>query len=417
MTNRRRRIVSCAALVVTAISAQHVHVSRAAAQESFYSLQFVGISEETGDVRARGLGVLGIGIRETQTAITLNPASHAALGRMTLSVMGLAGQRTSLDSRAEDQQGMARFPHARFALPLPGPLVFSVGYVGLRNFRGSFVLPRDQIGGISYVQSFDRSGTLYAVPLGLAGSVGSWLQLGATLDLMFGTSDEAWTTQGDSIVALRTRRRDTFSGTSGTFGVQVRPWSALRIGLTASPSIGLERSTQETVENARPGSSGVPVRDTASLVTVHSPSTLRAGASFDIGQHWMVVADGMRREWSDYDGRLYGAEGVGLESRVGGGVEYRPARPVTWWGRMSYRAGASRTTWPQRLGGNRLRQTAVHVGAGFDLRGGHGRLDLGFEYGRTGSLETNGYRESSWRILLGLSGQETWRRRSPRAGS
>jgi hypothetical protein len=417
MTNRRRRIVSCAVAVLAAVCAQQLRVPRAAAQESFFSAQFVGIAEETGDVRARGLGVLGIGMRETQTAITLNPASHAALDRMTLSVMGLAGQRTSVDSRAEDQQGMARFPHARFALPIPGPLVASIGFVGLRNFRSSFVLPPDNFSGIGFVQSFERSGTLYTVPIGLAGSVGSWLQLGATLDLVFGTSDESWTTQGDSIMALRTRRRDTFSGNSATFGVLVRPWPALRVGLTASPSIGLDVSTHETVENARPGSTGVPWRDTSSLRTVDSPSTLRAGASFDISKHWMVVADGLRRDWSVYDGRLYGAEGAGLESRVGGGIEYRPARPVTWWGRMSYRAGVSRTTWPQRLGGNRLRENAVHVGAGFDLRGGHGRLDLGFEYGRTGSLETNGYRESSWRFLLGFSGQESWRRRSPRAGS
>ena len=390
-----------------------LRVPAAVAQESIFSLQFLGISEESGDVRARGLGVLGVGLPETQTAITLNPATHAGLSRMTLSVMGLAGKRHADDGVLADDQGMARFPHARIALPIPGRLVLSAGFVGQRNFSGQFTLPEAGAGGLGYTQDFDRSGTLYTMPVGIARAFGSRVKVGATFDFVFGTVDEAWTTTGDSLLALKTRRRDTFSGRTVTLGTLLQPWAPLRLGLSVTPGMDLDRSARTTIEDARLVGGTTALRDTTVLSEVQFPVSWRAGASADLGTHWTLVADALRRDWSDYDGRLYGAESLGLESRVGAGVEFRPQRP-DWWGRIAYRAGVSRTTWPQRVGGNRVRETAVHIGTGLDLKGGFGRLDLGFEYGRTGDLDRNGQQESSWRFLLGLSGQETWRRRSPR---
>ena len=66
----------------------------AAGQESIFALQGLGVSEETGDPRAREMGLLGVALDDAQTAVTLNPASLASLSRLTLSVMGLAGRRT-----------------------------------------------------------------------------------------------------------------------------------------------------------------------------------------------------------------------------------------------------------------------------------------------------------------------------------
>jgi hypothetical protein len=237
--------------------------------------------------------------------------------------------------------------------------------------------------------------------------------VGATFDFVFGTVDESWTTRGDSLLALKTRRRDTFSGRTLTLGALLRPWTPLRFGFSVTPGMELDRSARTTIEDARLAGGTTALRDTTVLSDVQFPATWRAGVSADIGRHWTLAFDALRRDWQDYDGRLYGAERLGLESRLGAGFEFRPLRP-DWWGRIAYRAGVSRTTWPQRMRGEAIRETALHIGTGLDLKGGFGRLDLGFEYGRTGDLERNGQEESSWRFLLGLSGQETWRRRSPR---
>jgi len=39
---------------------------------------------------------------------------------------------------------------------------------------------------------------------------------------------------------------------------------------------------------------------------------------------------------------------------------------------------------------------------------------LAVEYTRAGDLARNGYEENRWSLWIGLNGQETWRRKSPR---
>lgn len=404
----QRRAAACLALgLAAAVTAP------ARAQESVFSLQFLGISEESGDVRARSMGQLGVAFADPRTAATLNPAGLAALERMTLSVTGLAGVRTAREGSQEDSRGLARFPHQRVALPVPGRVVLSLGFVGLRNFRSEFALPERGLVGLAYDRSFERSGSFFVVPLGVARAFGSHVQLGLTLDSFLGTVDESWTTGGDSLLSLRTRRRDSYRATTVTAGVLVTPVRGVHLGLAATPAFDADRSSRTTIEDARLVTSSTGLRDATVKSEAHVPATLRFGAAVDVGKMWRLGADALRRDWADYEGRLYGAEAVGLETRVGGGVEFRPGR-TPWWGRLSYRAGLSRTTWPQRVAGDRLRETTMHGGFGFDLRGGYGRLDAGFEYGRLGSLERNGREEKCWRFLLGLSGQEIWRRKSPR---
>ena len=385
----------------------------ARAQESFFALQFLGISEETGDVRARGMGLLGIGLEDASTAITLNPASLASLERMTFSIMGLAGRHTATDGTISDGRGWARFPHLRFALPVFGQAVVSAGFVGGRNFAGAYSLPDASIADFTYTQSFRRDGTLYSIPLGVAHRFGKHVQAGITLDFILGTVDESWTSGGDSLVSLRTRRRDTFSGRGITLGVVAHPLPQLTLGASLSPEFKVDRTEHYTVEDGR--SAGAPaLRDSSSLAEVHLPLALRAGGSLAIGARLKVGTDVLWRDWDAYDGRLYGLSGadpVVGERRIGAGLEFSPHQPL-WWGRTAYRLGASRATWPQRVGGEELHETGVHAGVGVPLRSGMGRIDVGFEFARIGNLDDNGARENVWRILVGFSGQEVWRRKS-----
>jgi hypothetical protein len=385
------------------------------AQESYFGLQFLGASEETGDVRSRGMGVLGIGLDDPHTAITLNPAAHAALERMTISIMGLAGGRSATDGAISDGRGWARFPHQRVALPVFGQAVLSVGFVGWRNFEGDFALAEGSIDGFTYSQDFRRDGTLYTIPLGVARRFGKYFQAGLALDFILGTVDEAWTSSGDSLVSLRTRRRDTFSGRGLTLGVLVHPMSNLTLGASVAPEFEVDRNAHFTIEDGR-SAGGAALRDSSALSDVTLPFVVRAGASLAAGKRWTVASDFLYRDWQAYNGRLYGLSGadpVGSEIRFGGGVEFQPRRSA-WWGRPAYRAGVSRTTWPQRIGGEDLHELGVHAGFGLGLRDGKGRVDVGFEYARIGNLDDNGARENVWRVLVGFSGQEVWRRKSPR---
>src|SRR5262249_36996606 len=153
----------------------------------------------------------------------LNPAALGGLQAMTISVMGLGGARNTTSPEGEDKASVARFPQARGALPLFGKVVAHVGLVALRNFRSDFTLGGKVIEGCEYVQRFERAGDVSPIPMGLSGTIPPRLRLGATFDFLLGTLEESWVTQGDSIVSLRTRRKDEFRGHTFTLGWMVLP--------------------------------------------------------------------------------------------------------------------------------------------------------------------------------------------------
>jgi hypothetical protein len=202
------------------------------------------------------------------------------------------------------------------------------------------------------------------------------------------------------------------SGTSATLGVVLTPVKPLRLGLTWNPQIGADQLTRTTLEDARIGVA-TPLREQRTNQEVHFPSTVRAGAALALGTRWQVAGDYSWRDWADWDGRMYDAEAAGSETRYGGGVEYGPGGAGAL-RKMSFRAGVHRSEWPQRLGGNPIHETALHLGWGISMRQDLGRLDVALEYVQAGDLAKNGYEESRWNFLLSLSGQEVWRRKSPR---
>lgn len=380
----------------------------AAAQESFFSLQFLGVSEESAGGRARGMGIQGIALDDPRTSLALNPGALGGLQYMTFSAVGVSGVRVSSDATLEQRAGMARFPHIRVALPLFGKVVASAGFVGMRNFRADFQLAPKDIDGLGYRQRFERDGTLYQIPVGLAGSIGPRWRFGATWDFVLGTVDERWVTEGEDILSLNSRRRDEMTGQTVTLGLVARPLGSLRVGLAWSPQFDINRNRRLTLADVRASSATAPLRDSSEKSHFTYPQVLRAGVALDLGFAWTVSGDYLWREWESYTGDLYEAAAVGNETRMGGGFEWKP-QP-----RLYYRIGASRTTWPHSLAGNRLHETVIHAGLGVDVKVDGGRFDVSVEHAWIGNLEDNQGKERSWRVVVSLAGQEEWRRKSPR---
>jgi long-subunit fatty acid transport protein len=380
----------------------------ASAQESVFGLQFLGVSEETSDARARGLGVLGIGMQETRSAITQNPASLAQLDYMTLSAMIVAGGRTARSATQEEDRAVARFPHARAALPMFGKFVFSLGFNGFRNFKGKINLPQESVDSFTYQQSFVRDGTIFSFPIGLSASLTRRLHVGATFDFVQGTVDESWETRGDSLVALATRRRGEMTARTWTLGAQWQLFDWMMLGGVYSPPFTGNGSTRTTVEDVRIVTTTTPIRDTSVKGNVDFPESVRLGLSANPLQRWMLTGDFLWRNWNGgYTGRLYEAEAILDEWRYGIGVEWQRA------GRVDLRGGFSQHRWAQVVGGNELKESTLHLGTGFDISDEKSRMDLALEYSWIGSIASNLFEERTFRVIVSISGQEKWERRRP----
>ncbi len=381
----------------------------AAASESIFGLQFLGTSDETGDGRARGLGILGVALDDTTTAITPNPAAYGGLHYMTFSFMGVMGSRTARTATEEVQDGFARFPHVRVAIPLFGRVVLGTGFSGFRNTRGGFSLAPRSIDGLGYRQSFERDGSLYTLPIVVAAGIGSRVRVGVSVDFLLGTVDEKWISAGDSLLNLATRRRDEMRGTSVRLGVMSAPWPWLRVGAAWSPEFNAERERRTTLEDATPGSTAAPIRHSSLNTDVNLPQMLQGGAAIKLGREWLVAGDFLWRDWPTYDGSTYEASGVRAETRYGAGLEYR----VGLWSYI--RAGVSRWTWGFDAEGAAVRETAIHFGGGVPLSPGKGGVHFALEHAWIGSLADNGLEERAWRVVVSVSGQETWLRKAPHA--
>ena len=380
-----------------------------AASESIFGLQFLGSSDETGDARARGLGVMGVALDDSTTAIATNAAAYGALRYATFSFMAVAGSRATSTADDETREGFARFPQVRFAVPLFGKVVVATGFSSLRNVHGGFELESRSVDGLGYTQRFERDGSLWTLPVAVAASLGSHLRLGVGVDFLLGTIDEQWVTAGDSLLTLATRRRDEVHGTSVHVGIMAVPWRWLRLGVSWAPEFTANRERRTTLEDATPGSTADPIRDTLEEADMRFPQVLRGGATVRFNRKWLVAGDALWRDWSQYTGSLYEADRLDAETRLGGGIEYRV-------GPWSYcRAGVSRWTWGYDVGGDAVRETALHFGAGVPLAPGRGGVHLALEHAWIGSLEANGHEERTWRVVVSVSGQETWLRKSPRS--
>lgn len=405
MTSSSRRTVCVVSLLFLAVLLGQARLLRA--QESIFGLQFLGTSEETSDARARALGVLGIGLDERRSAITQNPATLAQLDHMTISAMFVTGGRTSRSATEEETYSVARFPHVRFALPMFGRFVVSAGFSGFRNFKGKINLPEEEIDGLTYRNNFVRDGTIFLFPLGLSTSLTKRLHVGATFDFVLGTVDESWETRSDSLVSLATRRRTELNARSFTLGVLLQPWSWLDLGASWNPQFAANGSTRWTLEDVRIITATTPLRDVSEQGNVLFPQAWRLGASLQLHRKLMITSDALWREWSVYDGNLFEAEGVGNEWRIGAGMEWQRD------GRVDFRWGFSHQKWPQIVGGNELKETTFHLGAGFDISDEKSRIDLAVEYALIGNVERNIFEERTVRFVISISGQEEWKRRRP----
>ncbi len=382
---------------------------RVAASESVFGLQFLGTSDESGDARARGLGVLGAALDDSMTALAANPAAYGGLRYMTFSFAAVAGWRDARTATLSAQQEFARFPQLRVALPLFGKVILATGYASMRNFRGRFALEPRSIDGLEYVQSFEREGSLYTIPVALAATLGSRLRVGASVDFLLGTIDEQWITRGDSLVAISSGQRDEFRGTSVNLGVVALPWPWLRVAGSWAPEFTADRERRTTIGNGRQGSTADPFRVETTATKVQFPQVVRGGATLVLGRGLLLAGDALWREWPAYEGGLYEAQSLRDEVRIGAGLEYKRG---LW---STVRAGVSRWTWGAEVGGNPVRETAVHFGFGVPLAPGKGGFHVAVEHAWVGSLAENGHEESVWRVVVSVSGQETWLRRAPRS--
>jgi len=401
-------------LVLTAVT---VVAALPVGAASLYSLNFVGERMESGDVRAISLGGSTHILPDTLGVLQWNPAMLARLGRVEIG----ASQYFSFDSgRSEfDQRDDTSFSFSqvRLAVPVLRYFTLSLGYVGRYQPSGGFVLADTTTSGDPFTDTFRKSGGLFSVPFGVSMRLTRYIRLGGTYSYEGGVIEDRFDKKfaDPSFVESIGIRREEVNGRAWSAAMVFSPIPNFMVGATYESKINY--STDIRVRSLTDNNGIISGRDTVSAGSATLPPSVTVAASWAITRSWLLAGSAQFRDFTDFDGFEFPNQRLRMEQTWAAGIEY--TRGIRLLGpRFPIRLGVQYQKLPYSFplvpGGN-LDDTAVikvmgNVGTAFNLSG-RGKIDINFQFGRIGSIATNGIEDRVFRIYFGIVGSEVWRAR------
>lgn len=418
-----KRTTLMAAAAILAVLA--LTTAGSAMAQTPFALRSVGQRLADGDARMLGRGGWGLAVADSLDPGYKNLASTAWVRQLGLSLTGY-GETGRHQSPAGSRTTYRTYvPDVRLALPIrKGELAFSAGF---KLERGTGWQTRvdstwtiwpgtgwaDTLTGNA---QFEREGSVFKVPLGLAwrpspafaGAVALNLERGSTRETLADYFVTPSSTNGvglyRSVIAVA---EDQYDGSSVTLSGLFLPRPDLRLGLTWTGS--------HTVDGRRKTETGGVAGRIFNDFQVTRPAELSVGLAAPLGGRWEFGADLRRQDWrklvapADWLAEAGWQDQLVDELQFGFGVE-RQRGNIRHGGtaNLPLRVGANWHRWPYRVGGNEIIERSLSVGTGFPLKGGNGHLDAALTYGLVGDEGDNGVRSRYLRLAVSVTGLEAW---------
>jgi hypothetical protein len=395
MTTSRPRIAAAAL-----IGACVLLCAGGARAESVFGLNLVGERFDAGDARAHALGGFVQLLDDSLGVLQYNPATAAWAKRVTFGVAGYVTANTNRTVDVEEKTVATKISGIAVAFPLfRRTLSATFGYRGRYDPDGEFSVPQMTSAGDPYTDRFERSGGLWTVPFGLAVDLGRYAKLGGFYSLERGSIENRWIIdfEGASTAdAVSVQNREFEAGGWGA-GAVLRPVDRVWLGVGYEGAIDYDVAVAETYTNA---SANATYRE-----TMHLPERWTASATVRAGGGFTAYAGGSVSDFADFRGLAFPEARLVREQTAALGVEFArlslPIRACARYEQLPY-------TTPE---GEKIRRTAFGLGTGLLFRSGKGKLDVALQFGRTGSLDSNGYEDRFVRFSVSIVGSEEWTRK------
>jgi len=379
-----------------------------ASANSLYSRIGVGSIHLRAGVRASGMGNTSLAMADGLAIDLLNPAALASIQFARLQT-----QFSIASANVELTSGRGRFREANFngiSLALPVKRGYAVA-IGFHPYsRAGFTL--NQSGSDAngtHEEIYSGNGGIDVAYLAFSGSIGgaasqSALRYGLVADFYFGRIQRTWRVNfsNGSLTPTEDRTGAYFRGVGYHAGAQwVHPrW---QLGVAVRPPIDLDVETE--VEYVF-GAKSETIRATARL-----PLWFGLGAGYRAGSKWQLAAEYRMQRWGSVPDDLDLGAALGNSRDIALGFEFTPSRNLIdgYLKRISYRAGATFSKLPyEDPVGHSISEWVVTSGFGFPFRRGTGRIDMAFEFGKRGNLDSNIAAESIMRLSFSINGAERW---------
>ncbi|MBK8166565.1 MAG: hypothetical protein IPK64_11515 [bacterium] len=412
------RMLSAIVAVIMVVGA--VGAAGSARAQTPFAVQSVGQRLADGDARMLGRGGWGLAESDTLHPGFKNPASAAGVRQVGLALTGYgesAGNESANTSRSTYRTYV---PDARIVVPvIKGELAFSAGFKLERGTAwhtkvdSTWSVWDNTVTGST---QFEREGSTFKVPLGLAWRAHEALAAGITLNLERGSLRETLAAYYDNPVnasgipfyrSVIGVAEDQFTGTSATLALLATPFRDWRVGVTWTG--------EHAIDGRRKTELGGVAERTFTDFELQRPAELSVGLAAGLGERWEVGLDLRRQDWRRFVAppawlaRPGWQDELVDELQLGAGIERRRGTVRrAGWANLPLRVGVGLHRWPYQVGGNEVLERSVSVGTGFPLSGDRGTLDVGLTLGRIGDRQDNGLTSTYLRLAVSVTGLEAW---------
>jgi hypothetical protein len=367
--------------------------------------------------RSKSMGGASIGMRSNMGINTTNPASYTGIDSMTFmyEVGGVAKQSRFTNQETSIQNFTANVEYLTMLFPIGKRLAASFGFLPF-SFVGydftstdSIVMPGNngEDEKLGYYSNYTGTGSISHVYLGLAGSINKHLSVGVNVSYLFGS--------------LQNERSLTLSDANSTVTYQESDLKVkdlcIRYGLqyytpinkTDNLGLGLILETKSKLGgDYTVYSTGVDTISKNNGSDFETPFTIGLGATYEIKNKLTFAADLLYQNWSSAS--FFGVtDSLKDRFKVSLGAEYRPnLLSKNYFQRMVYRTGVNLTTGYWNVNGNSPSNVGITFGLGLPTKGSKTMINLGFEYGRMGTVSSTELKEDYFKFTINAAFNENW---------
>ena len=411
-------------MVITAFTAK-AQQTDALGTYTPYSLYGIGDIEKQGTSVNRGMGGIGVGVRDVRYINYLNPASITA--RDTLSFMfDFGGSQKNIfttDGKANSAFNTARMQNIIFTAPIHNKTAFIVGVTPFSNIGYKFRTIEtnkelvSKYGNIVYEKY--GTGTINQLFVGGAFNLTKFLSLGAEMVYYFGAlnrySNVLFLTDA-SLRNINTGWDYDVKAMSGRFGAQLFFPLGKKVELAAGATYRMATKLKgEYTKYAYTGSS--TNLDTNSFVKYNTlameiPSEIAMGFSVRSKDKWMFGFDYIKQDWKPGAVENMAIEGFrpSAANSFRLGVEFTPNMyDIRYYmKRVTYRFGAYYDQSYVNIGGNQVNAAGVTFGMSMPVFRWYNAISWSLDLGQRGAIENGMIRERYVQLNLNFNLHDLW---------
>jgi len=373
-----------------------------------YSRFGYGVLDQVSFGHTKGMGGVGIGIRENNMINAANPASYSAVDTMTMLFdFGLNVSNTLYkqgDASMNTPNG--GLDYVAMKIPLKRWWGAAVGLYPLSNVGYSYSFDNKLSSGDAYTGTYTGSGGLNALFLGTSMAVGKHLALGVNYKYIFGQI-----TQSSIENFVNTGIKDQtvseywyLNGSAFDIGLQyknrINKRNEFVVGATFSEKAPLNNTVYKI-------SIATDTSYSNSSSSFDVPRTMGVGFSWIYDHRLTLAFDVNRQQWSGaaFNGAV---DSLSDMTRVSVGLEYLPSFMANhYYKAIKYRLGFNYSNSYIKNDIGNLKNLGLTLGFGLPMNQ-TSALNVAFEMGKVIPPVSTLVSETYFKVSLGMTFNENW---------